>query len=515
MKTASKLLLGALLMLGLCHTPATAYTITVQPEYEQTIIAPDSSSVHVVIRFRAQPAPQITARAPMSLALVIDRSGSMSEAGKLSYAKMAARDLVNRLNEKDFLSLVVYDTNVEVLMPLSKMTRTNQAKVLRLIDELRPSSATNLSGGMQAGVKQIAKADTPGVKRVILLSDGLANQGETMASRIAALAAQSKRGGVSITAMGLGEDYDEDLMQLIAQRGGGNYYYIRNPEDSSRFFASELKGVLAGVSKNITLELVLGEGVRDVKVYGYNLTGSGRNRQVDISDFYADEERMMVIEYQLKPLSGDALSLGDVRLNYESLPNGGKPELQDLPLAVKVSANKEAQEASVNKDAKVEVLALQSDEKYAAAVTAVSEGRYEEASRIVAQTESEIKASAYASGSAVLADKQRALLVERQRIAAMPAAPAAEQQDFVKQARNRIYNASQGKMNMQRMSLGSQGLEVELLQNALAKQGLYKGPIDGNYSAEVETAVKTFQKNNHLTVDGVAGPETQNAMGLF
>ena len=512
MKLLVKLLTLALLV-G-CAPLAVAQTISIAPEYEQTIITPDSTSIHIVIRFKARPVAENTARAPMSLALVIDRSGSMSEAGKLSYAKMAARDLIKRLTDKDYLSLVAYDTDVEVLQPAVKMTRANQEKVLRMVDNLYPSSATNLYGGMEAGFNQLLKADTAGLKRVILLSDGLANVGTTQASQIAARASSAKQKGVTLTAMGLGEDYDEDLMQLIAQRGGGNYYYIRNPEDSSRFFASELKGVFAGVSKNINLQLILGPQVEDVKVYGYTVSGEGKERQIDLSDFYGDEERMMILEFKLKSPRTGTLGLAGLRLEYNSLLEN-KMDTQIVPLAVEVSRNASQAKASANKDVQVEVLALQADEKYAQALSAASEGRFAEAEQIVADTRAQLSSNPLTSQSELLSSRQEAMTLEEERISAVAAAPVAQQQDYIKQGRNRIYNASMGKINMQQMSNGSSGLEVELLQNALSKLGFYSGPINGIYSDDVEEAVKSYQQSQGLKADGIAGPATQNALGLY
>lgn len=505
--------LAFVLLLGVPAGWAADPAVSLKAEYEQTVIAPNATTVHIVINFKAMPVKVEGERKPMSLALVIDRSGSMSEAGKLEYAKMAARDLVNRLNEQDSLALVVYDTQVELLFPLAKMTKANRDRVLARINKLQPSSATNLSGGMQRGFEQLLKADSAGLKRAILLSDGLANQGETVPSRIAAMAAKARDKGVTLTAMGLGEDYDEDLMQLIAQRGGGNYYYIRHPEDSSRFFASELKGVIGSVTKDVRLYLTLGDKVKDVKIYGYTQSGEGRERQVDISDFYSDEERMMVIEYQVEPGAGEMLGLGGVRLSYESLLGDGRLSETAIPLVVSVSADENKQRQSMNQDAQVQVLAVQADEQYALALDAASEGRFEEAEKIINDTRAELSNSNISS--AVLESKQESLQVESQRIQAVAAAPASAQQDFVKQGRSRIYNSSKGNANMEQMKEGSSGLEVELLQKALTQAGFYHGPVDGVYSQAVQSAVRDFQKSKGLTVDGIAGPATQNALGLY
>ncbi|MDR1396595.1 MAG: VWA domain-containing protein [Desulfarculales bacterium] len=515
--TLCRLAVMAALLAALFSSAPAAAAISMQAEYQQGVIAPDAEKVELVIRFKApSPTPSSAGRSPLALALVIDRSGSMDAAGKLNYAKSAIINLMEQLNDKDVVALVAYNSQVQELFSAGPMTKANRQKVLRLVEYLEADGSTFLSGGLEAGFRQMEHADAPGQKRVILLSDGIANVGETDHSRLAALASRIRQKGVTLTAMGLGQDYDEDLMQLIAQRGGGNYYYIRRPKDADRYFASELKGVMAGVSKDITLTFTLNDNVLDVRVYGYTVERQGNEYGLDISDFYGDEERTMVMELTVKPEAGSpALDLGSLNLRYRSLSGEGAQETVVLPLRVEISPEPERRQASINQDAQALVLAARVDANYAKALDEAKAGNYEQAEAIVADNKVMLEQSPLTADSELLGSKFEAMELEERRMSAMAAAPAAMQEDYIKQARSRVYKAGQGKNNAVQMKEGSQGLEVELLQEALNQAGFYNGPVDGIFSPEVSAAVRRFQSAKGLSADGVAGPQTQEKLGLY
>jgi Ca-activated chloride channel family protein len=504
-------------MLGVlvASAPAAPAAVHMQPIYEQSVIAPGTAAIHVLIKFNALSSlPQTQGpRPPVNLALVIDRSGSMSERGKLEYAKMAARDLIGRLSDKDYAALVVYDSAVSVQMKASAMTAANKNRMLNAIDNLRPAGATNLSGGMTTGIRQIDKLDSAGLRRVILLSDGLANEGETSHYRLGEMAAQARQGGVSLSAMGLGESYDEDRMQLLAQRGGGNYYYIRDPEDSSRFFASELKGIMAGVTKGVTLTLRPGGNVADVKIHGYTSSRDNGAIKIDLSDFYAEEERSMMLELSLKELASGQLDLGELDLQYEALP-AAEPGAASVKLQAAVDSDAGKQAASVNREVQALALAAQIDRQYAQALAAAKGGDFAQAEKLIDDARSQLRNSPLTRESEILELKERSMALESSRIQAVAAAPAPAQQDYIKSSAAKVYSSGMGKPNALQMKMNSRGLEVELLQKSLTRLNYYHGPIDGVYSAAVQEAVTKYQQDNGLTPDGIAGPETQAALGL-
>ncbi|MCE9522100.1 MAG: VWA domain-containing protein, partial [Alphaproteobacteria bacterium] len=213
---------------------------------QPTVMAGGKTVVYAVVSYEGidlNPGA-VTERPPLNIALVLDRSGSMSDEGKIEYLKRAAKLAVDRLGPKDTLSIVEYDDQITVMWPAQRVR--NLGEVKGMIDRLDPRGSTNLAGGMMRGVDEAkgaldGPADADGtITRVILMSDGLANTGITDHAEIARLVRGAKGDGIRISAMGLGRDYDEDLMQAVAENGGGRYYYIEHPTQMARVFQEEL-----------------------------------------------------------------------------------------------------------------------------------------------------------------------------------------------------------------------------------------------------------------------------------
>jgi Ca-activated chloride channel family protein len=184
-----------------------------------------------------------TQRTPLSIALVIDRSGSMAH-GKLHAAKACAQDLVARLHPQDEVCLVVYDDEVQVPLPLTSvaLARHSIEAVLACIDS---GGSTDLHGGWIAGAQQLAPRTGQGrMCRVILLSDGQANHGVTSEDEISQQVRMLAQSGVTTTTVGIGSGFNESLMTAMAVAGQGNAHYGDRAEDLAEPFDAEL-GLLA------------------------------------------------------------------------------------------------------------------------------------------------------------------------------------------------------------------------------------------------------------------------------
>ena len=220
-------------------------------------------SMHVLIRIHAPSLPHNPTRVPLNLALVLDRSGSMGGA-KLEYAKAAAKYVMERLQKEDRVSLVTFDDRVEIPLPNSAAHNLNLTKVLNAIED---RGSTNLHGGWLEGGTQVASKLQPGaLNRVLLLSDGMANVGITNTDSIATDVRGLASRGISTSTFGVGRDFDEDMMQSLAQAGDGNYYFIEHPNDLPRIFAAELTGLNNTFARTVSLGLETDNGVKVLDV---------------------------------------------------------------------------------------------------------------------------------------------------------------------------------------------------------------------------------------------------------
>lgn len=199
-------------------------------------------------------------RTATNLCLVIDRSGSM-EGPPLEAVKNACAYVVDMLGPNDTLSIVTFAENVEVLMPPQRVTQKDPIK--RGIANLAAGNTTDFHGGITLGLQQLTQGvEGRRASRMIVLTDGDPTAGITEFAPITALATQVKNAGASLTLLGFGPDYNEELLAGMAKRASGNYYYIATAEMLSEVFRAEMAKTLTQVAQNAVLEVKLSRWVQ-------------------------------------------------------------------------------------------------------------------------------------------------------------------------------------------------------------------------------------------------------------
>ncbi len=219
-----------------------------------------AGEIYFGVRLRA---PDVTAaeaatRPPLNLALVLDRSGSMAR-GKFAHAREAALFALHQLTERDYVGVVAYDHVIELVAPSQRATPAAKRAAEQALQPIFARGNTNLHDGWLLGLQQVAsqqgQVDPSALQRCFLLTDGLANTGITDRAALVALAQEWRQRGISTTTFGLGEDFDETLLEAIADAGGGHFYFIAEPGDIPNFFKGELGELLAVAARQITLDL--------------------------------------------------------------------------------------------------------------------------------------------------------------------------------------------------------------------------------------------------------------------
>lgn len=273
--------------------------------------------------------PADKTRAPLNIALVIDRSGSMTGA-KLAYVKKAADYLIDKLNDKDILSIVVYESQVGVLQKSAAVTDKNYLH--EVIASIETAGGTNLGGGMTEGFTQVKNAYKSGyVNRVLLLSDGLANEGISNPVVLQNTAKKWFNGeSISISTFGVGNDYNENLMTALAENGGGNYYYIKEPTQIPELFEKEINGLLTLVAKQATLRFTLPAGLVITRVYGGNYEMDKNIMTINLKDVFANETKGILVKFRIKPGINTDLPIV-THLNFEdATQNNLKASIENL-----------------------------------------------------------------------------------------------------------------------------------------------------------------------------------------
>ncbi len=289
-------------------------------------------------------------RTPVNVAIVLDKSGSMS-GQKIAKAKQAAISAIDRLNANDIVSIVTYDSTVNVLVPATKLTDKRQIR--RMIDSIESGGQTALFAGVSKGVAELRKFLSKNrVNRVILLSDGLANVGPQSPRELGALGASLIKEGISVSTMGLGLDYNEDLMMELARKSDGNHIFIERSGDLVRIFNYEFNDVLSVVAQEVAITIRCSDGIRPVRVLSSNAEINGQNVVVGLNQVYSMEEKYVILEVEVPATKSEfPRKIARVEVSYANM----KTRTTDR-LSSEVSVKFSSETASIDKAINVKVM---------------------------------------------------------------------------------------------------------------------------------------------------------------
>ena len=256
-------------------------------------------------------------KVPLNLSIVIDHSGSM-EGEKMEYAKKAAKEIVNKLTSDDYVSLVIYDDNIEVIQ--TSIHVLDKAAITRKIDKIQSAGSTNLWGGTEKGYEQVkANYKKNFVNRVLLISDGLANAGVTSNYEIKKKVQDYKdQEGITLSSFGVGLDYNELLMTDMAEAGSGNYYFIDSPDKMTALFDKELNGLLDVAAQNAELKIKMPAGTKLQTVFSAKYEEKDDEVSIKYRDLFSGETKGVLIKFSIDDRINDPLKFISI-LSYDDI----------------------------------------------------------------------------------------------------------------------------------------------------------------------------------------------------
>jgi len=252
-------------------------------------------------------------RPRLNLSIVLDRSGSMG-GGKMHQAREAAKYCVDQMLPSDRLSVVIFDEHIDLLFPSEPVT--NKESMKDLISRIEARGSTALHEAWVRGGLTVSDAllDT-GINRVLLITDGQANVGLTNVDEIVSQAMGLFRRGVSTSTIGIGADFNEDLLMPMAQSSGGNAWHVVEAEDMQRIFQTELEGLISQFAHTVSLGLVPADGVViSDSLNDFELTETGRYR---LPNLQAGSPLEIVVQLKVShQAAGTKMRLLDLKLGF-------------------------------------------------------------------------------------------------------------------------------------------------------------------------------------------------------
>jgi Ca-activated chloride channel family protein len=371
-------------------------------------------------------------RVPANIVLVIDKSGSM-QGERIEQAKDAALMAVERLGEKDVLGVIAYSDEARVLSPARRLR--NASEVRSDIRRLRADGRTALYAGVSQGIRELKEfVDPYAVNRIILLSDGLANVGPSSPKELEALGREAARENITVTTIGLGLGYNEDLMTRLALASDGNHSFVEEPDDLVDIFNEEFGDVLSAIGSDVDVIIECPDGFRPMRALGREAKIEGQKVRLDMKKIYGKQEKYVVLELEVaKDRARGEPQAAKVEVNYTDMAT---KEKRNLAGKAEVRFSRDASEAksSINGEVMASVARQVATENNEKAVSLRDSGKVDEAKKVL---------------------KENAEYLNRQA-GSLPPAAAAPLRDLSKKNETDADNLSGANWDRQRKSMRAQ-----------------------------------------------------------
>jgi Ca-activated chloride channel homolog len=340
-------------------------------------------------------------RTPLDVALVLDTSGSMKGV-KLESAREGAAAVVRSLQDGDIVALHTFSDEARTRIPATTITAGTREALLRELRTLTPEGGTNLFAGLALGEAQLAQApSTHPLRRVVLLSDGIANRGPTSTELLRNMAQQGLRFGTQITSLGIGIDYDERTLDALAVTTNGRLFHVEQPTETAEVLVKELALMDATLASDAVVEVVPAPGVQVLGAEGLPATslgpGNGPGLRIPLGILHAGQHREALIRIRLTDpalFSADDHSLASVRLRFRDAAEGGLERVQEVVARTRLSSDAAAVAAAADGHTKAIVALHEASGAQLEAARRVNDGDFEAAQKKLADTRQMLLAQA-------------------------------------------------------------------------------------------------------------------------
>jgi Ca-activated chloride channel family protein len=376
--------------------------------------------MHVEIRVRAdQSSDVVEARAPVAMVLVIDTSGSMA-GRKIDDARRSALAMLDEMQSDDMVSVVRFASQAEVLVPLGRVSDV-RADARRQIERLRAEGNTDIANALRSADRALGWVRDGRVGRIVLVTDGRDTSGAPRSTGSEVARTEAAR-GFTVSALGIGSDYDDAYLAGISDAGRGNYEFLRDTSALSRFLSKELREASRTRVRNLEARLSLPQDARVRGVWGATWEGN----RLSLGSLFAGDERRAIVALDVPAgPAGSSLEIG-ASLSWR-LVDGSPVELELAQ--IRVSAVSTPEEVDDARDTSViaSAASVMASQRELEAATAYERGDRARALELNAQSRAELETAKKAAPPAVAAqlDAQKRAYESHKGTFAEPAPPAA------------------------------------------------------------------------------------------
>jgi Ca-activated chloride channel family protein len=376
------------------------------------------------------------AHVPMDVSLVIDTSGSMA-GPKIENARRAASMLIDNLSDGDIVSIVSFSDDAHTIVEPSTLSSDTRRALKARIAQLQPTGSTNMFDGLGLGESLVARAPaTHAVRRVVVISDGIANVGPSSPEALGALAERGLRFHAQITSLGVGTDYDERTLNALALRSTGRLYHLAEPKEMPAQLTRELALLQSTVATDAFIEIVPAPGVDLVSVEGCRSErGEAGALNLPLGALFSGQHREALVHVRIADPSASSSSraLASVRLHFRDPDDGDLPRIQEVVARASFSTDATSVAKSENAKTKSIAAVLDASNLELGASQSASTGHFEEADKKLAQAEQALESRA--AHTQDVSERTRLVAVARKvagaraQVQAAPNAPAASQRN--------------------------------------------------------------------------------------